>query len=356
MYFTPGPSALFYTVEEHMKHALKLQIPSIAHRGSEFIKLHQETTENLSNLLQLPPGYQIAFTSSATEVWERIPENLVENNLFYFSNGAFSSKFGKAAEALGINATGHNSTPGTSPEVHTVNIPSDVELIGMAQNETSTGAAIPPEDIYKLREVHPDVLIAVDVVSSIPVIDLDFSKIDAAYFSVQKCFGLPAGLGVWIFNERCMEKARLVRERKHLHETYHSIFNLSTYAQKHQTPCTPNVLGIYLLGKVAGDMLTKGLDMIRRETAAKAALIYHLYESNSAFTPFVQEKKHRSKTVGVASIEGGSAPIISALAEKGLIVGNGYGEFKDEHMRIANFPTHSKEQMELLVDTINSLS
>ena len=26
----------------------------------------------------------------------------------------------------------------------------------------------------------------------------DLSQIDTAYFSVQKCFGLPAGMGIWI--------------------------------------------------------------------------------------------------------------------------------------------------------------
>ena len=32
--------------------------------------------------------------------------------------------------------------------------------------------------------------------------------IDTAFFSVQKAFGLPAGLGVWIANEKCLEKAK----------------------------------------------------------------------------------------------------------------------------------------------------
>ena len=60
-------------------------------------------------------------------------------------------------------------------------------------------------------------------------------------------------------------------------------------------------------------------------------------------------------TARVAEVEGGSEKLLAELAKKGLLVGNGYSQFKNKHIRIANFPTHSKEQIELLVDTINQL-
>ena len=39
-YFTAGPSQLYYTVEEHIKNALKSQIPSISHRSKQFENLY----------------------------------------------------------------------------------------------------------------------------------------------------------------------------------------------------------------------------------------------------------------------------------------------------------------------------
>jgi phosphoserine aminotransferase len=45
--------------------------------------------------------------------------------------------------------------------------------------------------------------------------------------------------------------------------------------------------------------------------------------------------------------------ISNKLAKKSFYAGDGYGEFKKTHLRFANFPAHSKEQFELLVDTIN---
>ena len=37
-----------------------------------------------------------------------------------------------------------------------------------------------------------------------------------------------------------------------------------------------------------------------------------------------------------------------------IILGKGYGAFKNDHLRIANFPAHSKEQVEMLCDLLAS--
>ncbi|UXP31710.1 aminotransferase class V-fold PLP-dependent enzyme [Reichenbachiella agarivorans] len=355
IFFTPGPSALYFTAEQHIKEAIKNDILSISHRSKQYIKIHEETVNALKQLLNLPDGYQIGFTSSATEIWERIAENLIGENSYHFVNGSFSEKFHQTAQSLGKNAILNEVEPGTNHDLSKVVIPDEVELIGLAQNETSTGAMLPVADIEELRSRNLDKLLAIDSVSSLPVTNYDFSKLDTLYFSVQKCFGLPAGLGVWIYNERCLEKARQLQANGVYHDTYNSLLSIDKFAQKHQTSCTPNVLNIYLLGKVVQDMLTKGLDQIRQETAYKSALIYNLFENHEKLTPFVKEKKFRSLTIGVAEVAGGTDKLMEALGAKGLQVGSGYSQFKGKQIRIANFPTHSKEQMELLVDTINGL-
>lgn len=355
IYFTPGPSELYFTFEDHFKKALKEQIPSISHRSAAFSKIYQETEENLRELFSLPESCHIGFTTSATEIWERISENLIDQNSFHLVNGDFSEKFHKTALALSKNAISVRSAPGTCCDTNEFEISQNVELIGLAQNETSTGAAMPLEDIYSLREKYPEKLLTIDAVSSLPVIDLNFNMVDSVYCSVQKCFGMPAGLGIWVYNDRCLEKAYELMKKGALHDTYHSILNIHKFGKKHQTPCTPNVLYIYLLGKIVNDMLLKGMDMIRRESKYKAALLYNLFETHEKLSPYVKERKHRSITVATSKVRGGSETLIKKLNEKGMVVGSGYGEHKSSQIRIANFPTHSKEQMELMVDTIAGL-
>ena len=126
-------------------------------------------------------------------------------------------------------------------------------------------------------------------------------------------------------------------------------------AHKNQTPETPNVLNIYLLARVTADMLTKGISQIRRETEYKASLLYQTLEEHPLLSAFVREPKYRSKTVIVAETSQSSSDIISALKKDHAIVGSGYGGFKQKHVRIANFPTHSKEQIEALTDKLNAI-
>ena len=355
VFFTPGPAELYFTVEDHIKRALAEQIPSISHRSRQFEDIYREAVTNLRSLLTFPDSFHVLFTGSATEIWERLIENCVAEQSYHYVNGAFSRRFYETAELLHRKALLQEAPDGSCAPPLPDNIPDTVELIAFTQNETSTGAAQPLDDIYTIRQAHPNKLIALDAVSTLPYPDIDYSQVDSVFFSVQKGFGLPAGLGVWIVNDRCVEKAEQLRQQGHSIGTYHSLPSLVEKAAKNQTPETPNVLNIYLLAKVTGDMLTKGIDQIRRETEYKASLLYHTVEEHVLLSPFVPKKEYRSKTVIVADTLTPSSDIISALKQSNVIIGGGYGSYKQQHLRIANFPTHSKEQVEGLVDKINAI-
>jgi phosphoserine aminotransferase len=353
--FTPGPSALYFTVEDHLKEALKQNIPSISHRSSDFERIYQSAVENLKALLNVPDNYHIFFTASATEIWERLIENCVDFESFHLVNGEFGERFYRTSISLGREAHKLESLPGSCPLIKDLLIAESHELIGITHNETSTGAAQPLEDIYKIREGFPDQLIAVDITSSVPYVNLDLSKVDSAYFSVQKGFGLPAGLGVWLVNDRCLAKAEARMSRGKNIGSYHSLPNLVEKAKKFQTPETPNVLNIYLLSKVTEDMLRRGIQQIRQEIDYKASVLYHTLEESDSFKPFVQEKSFRSKTVLVAESVNPSSQVMDKLSQKGLQIAKGHGTFGELHIRIANFPTHSKEQVEMLADELKKL-
>jgi len=352
--FTPGPSQLYFTVEDHMRTAFREGIPSLSHRSKKFDAIYRETTEGLRELLNLPGGYQIFFIGSATEIWERIIQNLVEDRSYHFVNGSFSKRFFEIAQQLGKHPQKAEVAFGQGfPEG--ADITSNPELIAVTQNETSTGVSMPLEAIYKLKAQHPDALLAVDAVSSLPYPDFDYTKLDTVFFSVQKAFGLPAGLGVWLVNEKCIAKADQLLSKGISIGSYHNIPSLYTHAQKFQTPETPNVLGIYLLGKVVQDFLRRGVNIIRKETEYKAAILYQELERHPLLSAFVKDKALQSKTVIVADCGAHTERVIQHLQSKGMQPGDGYGSFKKTQLRFANFPTHAKEQFELLVDSLNEI-
>jgi phosphoserine aminotransferase len=167
---------------------------------------------------------------------------------------------------------------------------------------------------------------------------------------------LPAGLGVWIVNDRCIAKAESLLSKGISIGTYHNLPTLLSNAKKNQTPETPNVLSIYLMGKVVEDFLRRGISSIRKETEYKAAIFYQALNANKDVHAFVKDPKSRSQTVLVAETGTETESIRKHLQSHGFYAGDGYGEQKKTQLRFANFPTHSKETFERLVDLLGKLN
>ncbi|MBZ0246928.1 MAG: aminotransferase class V-fold PLP-dependent enzyme [Cyclobacteriaceae bacterium] len=351
--FSPGPSQLYFTAEDHTRSAFKLGVPSMSHRSPAFEAIYQHTQEQLRALLSIPKTHHIFFTSSATEIWERLIQNLVIEKSAHFVNGAFSEKFYKAAKQLHKQAQEIRVPDGIG---FSQPIKLDTELIGVTHNETSTGVALPKSFIYGLKEQNPDALLCVDAVSSLPYVDFDYGKVDSVYFSVQKGFGLPPGLGVWIVNEACIARAESLLAKGFSIGTHHTLPFYLKNGIKNQTPETPNSVAIYVLGKVAEDMVRRGINTIRKETEYKAVILYNELMQHGSLSPFVKEKIYQSPTVIIAESGNQTEKLSQFLLEKGIIAGEGYGVHGGTQLRFANFPAHSKEQYELLVDYIKAFN
>lgn len=350
-YFTVGPSQLYPTVRKHIHSALTHNIPSISHRSEDFQQLFFQSTHHLKKLLSIPAEYSVFFTSSGTEAMERILQNCVDKTSVHFVNGAFSDRFFQTAQELRKNPIKIEAEYGKGFDAVQYTIP-DTELICVTQNETSTGVAIPPEDIYTIADEHPNSLISVDIVSSAPYVDLNYHKLDCVFFSVQKGFGLPAGLGVMIVSPRALEKSKYLENKGQVTGTYHSFSQLEKYAKENQTPETPNVLAIYLFSKVLDDMLKISIGTIRESTDDKAERLYTFFKHNQDFTLLVKDGHYQSKTTIVIGVNKGSKNIIEYLKCLNIHVSSGYKDLKNTHIRIANFPTHSAKQIELLLHSL----
>ncbi|MCU0384077.1 MAG: aminotransferase class V-fold PLP-dependent enzyme [Cyclobacteriaceae bacterium] len=349
--YTPGPSQVYFTVADHARQAFKNNIPSLSHRSKAFEKIVAFTNEQLRELLKLPADYAIFFTSSATEIWERCAENLVSKKAIHYVNGSFSTRFAEISEQVKKNVVRVQTEEGMGFSLPPI-VDTETDFVAVTHNETSTGVSWDLAEMHQIKNYFPNAIIAVDAVSSLPYPAFDYNKIDSAFFSVQKAFGLPPGLGVWLVNQACLQKAETLQKNGNMIGTYHSIPSLYSFYKKNQTPETPNTLGIYLLGKVAEDFNRRGIHILRKETEYKAALLYNALENHTLLHPFVKENKHRSKTVIVANTEAHTQALTNFLVERGIQPGDGYGKNKATQLRFANFPAHSKEQVEFLVDTL----
>jgi len=353
-YFTVGPTELFPVTKKFIAEAIEYDVLSISHRSNIFKDFYNTAEDGLRKLLNIPDSHLIFFYSSATEIMERIIENCVLKTSYHIINGAFSERFYEIANELNKETYLIKIDWGRGFYGKDIKGLDKAEVICITQNETSTGVFIPLEEIYKIKEKYPDKIIAIDIVSSAPYIEIDFSKIDIAFFSVQKGFGLPAGLGVCILSRNCIDKAELIKNQGVSIGSYHNFLNVYNKSLDKQTVETPNVFCIYLLSRVVNYLIQERLDNITRRVKSNARKIYEFLDQSEYFKPFVKEDYFKSYTTIVIECKIKSNVVLDYLYKNGLVLSNGYGKFEGKHIRIGNFGMHDNSDVNNLLDLLKN--
>ena len=369
--FYPGPSKVYPQVGQYAIDAIEQGIVSLNHRSPAFMKIVEETMRLLRDKLAIPTDYHIAFTSSATECWEIVAQSLTTACSFHLIDGAFSKKwfeytkklkdsscsgfailnpliadFKSAFIPFGIaNLEQHRYAHRLKPPYDS----NEADVLCITQNETSNGTQVPMEMLATFRREFSG-LIAVDAVSSMAGIALDWALADVWFASVQKCFGLPAGLAVLIYSPNALKQAEVLGERTH----YNSLLFIHENFAQFQTPYTPNGLGIYLLMRVLEQV--PPISELDAQTRQRALAWYRFFDEELTGSPFrvlhpanVVNGPVRSDTV--IAIEGPETAIKAikeAAKQHGITLGNGYGAWKNTTFRIANFPAIAQEEIDRL--------
>lgn len=353
IFLSPGPTKVHDELSKWLETANKENVFSKSHRSKWFEEMYQKVSNDLKTLLGIPKTHTVAFVSSATEVWERFIQNNVEKSSFHVVNGEFSNRWFEASKKLGRDPSSAEVTIDFAEGFDSITVPKEAEAICLTQSETSVGMWMPKDEIVSIAKKYPDKLIAIDVVSGVPAAEIPFELVDCSYFSIQKGFALPAGLGVVILSPRSIERARQLKGKISTIGTYHSFVSLADHAEKFQTPETPNVLGIYLLGKALEKYLQIGIDKIRSDTFTRAKRLISELESKTAYRAMIKEEKYRSPTVvsivGASDAESTRKMLID---NHGIYVGSCYSEFKAIGLRIANFPVHTEEEHAKVIDAL----
>ena len=341
--FYPGPSRVYDDIPRYVKDAHKLGIMSVNHRSDEFMAMSRKTIKLLKQKLSIPNDYTVFFTSSATECWEIIAQSLVTDKCYHIYNGAFGQKWFDYSKRIKAGATSVSFEVNDEFDLSTLEGLPENSVLCLTQNETSNGTQIANGLLKKLRDQTGSQLIAIDAVSSMAGIKLDFRTGDVWFASVQKCFGLPAGLAVLICSPRAIERAMAIGEKDH----YNSITFMQSMMQKWQTPFTPNVLGIYMLMRVLENMDPIGT--VHKKTVSRYNEWTEFLSQRKSIRHFVSNKRVHSYTVLPVQADPDTLANIKKHAKKkGILLGEGYGNFKPLTFRIANFPALLDKEIQML--------
>ncbi|WP_317164543.1 aminotransferase class V-fold PLP-dependent enzyme [Pontibacter fetidus] len=341
--FYPGPAKVYPEVRTYMTDAYDQGILGAPHRGEQFVQLSRATVGLIKRKLNIPEDYYIFFTSSATECWEILIQSLTKHKSYHIYNGSFGEKWCDYAKKLRPKSEGIAFDLNEPMPVEQLNISADTELICFTQNETSNGTQVSATTILNLHNRYRDTLIAVDATSSMAGLNLKIIKADIWFASVQKCFGLPSGLGVMVCSPRAIFRAKQIAERGH----YNSLVGMYEKMLNYQTTHTPNVLGIYLLRRMLEDRpFIKGLE---QELVDRSAMLYEFFGQLPDMQLLVENEEVRSKTVvAIQASERLVDDIKKRALHHNIRLGNGYGPWARTTFRVANFPAILNEEYEEL--------
>ncbi len=341
--FYPGPSRVHDEIPSYVRDAFKLGVMSINHRSEEFVEMSEKTITLLKQKLNIPKDYTVFYTSSATECWEIIAQSVITEKSYHLYNGAFGQKWFDYTKRI---------HPVVMPLPFDLNESLDPAklifdqrdgLICITQNETSNGTQVSNSIIKSIKKTNPSYLIAVDATSSMGGVELDFKSADIWFASVQKCFGLPAGLGLLICSPEAIQRSQSIGEKNH----YNSLTFMTEMMTKWQTSCTPNVLGIYLLMRVL--QKSKPIEEVHLKVVSRYHEWTRFFTKNKNLQPLVSNTEVQSYTVVPITATVERIQNIKAKAkDNGLLLGEGYGTWKPSSLRIANFPAIKGKEIKIL--------
>lgn len=337
--FYPGPSKIYPEYKQIVHDLLTNGHATYNHRSPEFQEYYKKSVSVLKEKLDVPDDYELFFLSSATECWESISQTFSDYETAFLHNGSFGKKWSEIGKAIMKRTKSFHYDQNESIEA-AINQVSRADLIAYVHNETSNGTVVRKPFQMKIRADFPDALIAVDATSSLGAAQIDYPSTDIVFASVQKCLGMPAGLAVMIISPKVVDILEKFEFAKHYNDLNEILHN----HKKNQTTHTPNILNIISIGKLFEEIqpLRKSIEKIY----TRADIFEHFINNNSSFE-FLTEKTVRSKTVFCIK-HPNVDKIISQAKLNSIILGRGYGVWKENTIRIANFPAHSNADFEEL--------
>lgn len=348
-FFLPGPAH----VEPETLDSLTA--PITGHRSPGFKALYASLAPRLQALFRTSNDVLIA-TSSSTLVMESALISAPGESVLHLTCGAFSERW----EAI-------NRTLGRSPDRLAVPWGEAVDpdlvraalrrkrydVVTLVHNETSTGVMNPVADIARAVREESDGLLLVDAVSSLggAPIETEAWDLDLLLVGVQKALALPPGLTLFTISDRYAERASALP-----HRGFYT--DLLRYRDKHRaggTITTPAIPQMHALDRQLDVILAEGLETrwARHREMSDLTAAW----AGGAGCELAAAEGARSWTLTCLRPPAGVDPaeLVGELADRGFIVGSGYGQWKPSTFRIGHMGEIRPADLEALFQETSTI-
>src|SRR6478752_2422796 len=272
-----------------------------SHRQAPVKTLVRRVREGLTQLFDLPDGYQVILGNGGTTAfWDAAAFGLIRDRAQHLTFGEFSAKFATVTGKAPFLAepSVRKAEPGDAPDP--VADPS-VDAYAWAHNETSTGVAVP---VVRPAGATDDQLVLVDATSGAGGLPVDITEADVYYFAPQKVFASDGGLWVAIASPRALARIAEIADSGRWIPEFLSIATALDNSTKDQTLNTPAVATLFLLAdQVEWLNGNGGLSWATGRTAESSSRLYSWAEASPVATPFVSRPELRSQVVGTIDFD-----------------------------------------------------
>ena len=260
--FTPGPTPVPEAVREAMAG------PTIHHRTPEFEAIFAQARERLMRLFGMEECVMLA--STGTGAMEACVTNLTRRKVLTVNAGKFGERFGKIAEAHGLEKVELRyewDTPASVADVEAaLEADPDIDAFCIQVSESAGGLRHPVEAIAAaIKAKNPDIMVIADGITAVGVEPIDTTHIDALIAGSQKALMLPPGLAMIGLSAAAIER---IGKGKGYY------FNLAAEIKKQRqnttayTAATTLIIG---LEKVLAMIEAEGYESLYAQTEARAA-------------------------------------------------------------------------------------
>jgi phosphoserine aminotransferase len=324
-----------------------------SHRQKPVKSLVGRIRAGLHELFSLPDGYEVVLGNGGTTAfWDAAAFGLVRERSLHLTYGEFSSKFATVTKGAPFLADPVviSADPGSAPEP--TSDPS-ADLLAWAQNETSTGVAVP---VTRPAGWSEGQLVAIDATSAAGGLPVNVAEADVYYFAPQKCFASDGGLWLALMSPAALERVAELGASDRWIPEFLSLTTAVDNSSKDQTYNTPGVAALFLLANQIDWMLRLGgLDGCVARTVDSSTRLYDWAERSEFAKPFVADPAHRSQVVGtvdfVDSVD--AATVTKVLRANGIVDTEPYRKLGRNQVRVGMFPAVEPADISALTECID---
>jgi alanine-glyoxylate transaminase / serine-glyoxylate transaminase / serine-pyruvate transaminase len=345
----PGPS------EPEPEVLAELSLPVQPHYGQKWMVIYQETTGMLQKVFRTKNEVLIVPIPGQLAV-EMAVENLAEKgqHVFVCVNGLFSQSIVDMVDVVGAKAVPIRSALGRGPTLEEVKraVESDGDPAGksifIVQNETSTGAATDPGEIFRYCK-KKGMLTALDSISAIGGMDLatDEWEVDYAIGYASKALGgvfgaQPVAIGRDAWDAAKRKKGRIGSTVLDLNAWRDAIDVDSSWG--HPYPTSMPTSAIMALRKAVSMALEEGLDnRYRRHADAAKEMRQGLTELD--FELFTDAQFYSSTVTAPKMDEKWNAEFRRRLlTDYDIMIAGGLGSLRGKILRIGTMGSSARHE------------